>query len=111
MFLKKKSERNLKTSYLKDYNICEDEDIKELNEYELEKFKKLSKISFASFEIENQIFNLVSMVVSGTNTYEISSEYTLFALYDAKGKLKICSEEKTNIFLFKDDIIYGEFFI
>ena len=73
-------------------------------------FKKISKISFSSFEIQNQILNWVSMIVPETNTYEISCEYTLFALYDVTGKLLICSEEKAKIFLFKDDVIYGEFF-
>ena len=94
---------------LKDFDLCDEELIGQLNELELEKFKKLSKINFASFEIENQIFNWASMIVLETNTYEIICENTIFAFYDKKGKLIICSEEKATIFLFKGDIIFGEF--
>ena len=103
---KKKFESKLN---LKDYSICDEEDIKELAEIELEKFKKLPKINFDTFEMENQILNWVSMKVLETNTYEIICENTIFALYDTKGKLIICSEEKAKLFLFKNDIIYGQF--
>ena len=92
-----------------DFNICEQEEAQHLSEKELNEFKKLTKIDFSSFEIQNQIFNSVSMKVRETDTYEISCKDTLFALYDVEGQLLICSEEKANIFLFKDDIIYGQF--
>ena len=95
------------SKYLKAHE--EDYDIGDLDEEDLERFRKLKKIDFDTFEMKNEVLNEASMVVRNTGTYTLNSKETIIWLFNSDGKSLLSIEEKGKIYLLKNDIIYAGF--
>ena len=95
------------SNYLKAYEG--DYDIGDLDEEDLERFRKLKKIDFDTFEMKNEILNEASMVVRNTGSYTLNSKETVIWLFNSEGNSLLSIEEKGKIYLLKNDIIYAGF--
>ena len=95
------------SKYLKAHE--EDYDIGDLDEEDLERFRKLKKIDFDTFEMKNEVLNEASMVVRNTGSYTLNSKETIIWLFNSDGKSLLSIEEKGKIYLLKNDIVYAGF--
>ena len=94
-------------SHLKSFQ--EDYDIGDLDEEDLERFRKMKKRDFDTFEMKDEGLNEASMVVKHTGSYTLYSKDAIIWLFNSEGKSLLSIEEKGKIYLKKDDIIYAGF--
>jgi hypothetical protein len=87
-----------------------DYEIGDLDEYELEMFRKLKKTNFDSFEMKNDILNMRSMIVKNTGSYTLYSKLAIIWLFNIEGKSLLSIEERGKIYLHQNENIYAMFF-
>ena len=94
----------------KDFKLTDtDYDRGDLDEEDLERYRKYKIIDFDTFEKKNEILNEASMRVKNTGSYSLYSDQTIIWLFNSEGKSILSIEERGKIYLVKNDIIYAGF--
>ena len=87
-----------------------DYEMGDLDEVDLENFRKLKKRKFESFEFKYDILIMRSMIVPNTGSYTLYSKFAIIWLFNSEGKALLSIEERGKIYLYKNQNVYAIFF-
>ena len=87
-----------------------DYEIGDLDEEDLEMFRKLKKTKFDSFETKyDDIFIMKNMIVQNSGSYTLYSKLAIIWLFNSEGKALLSIEERGKIYLNKNENVYAMF--